>query len=152
MYKVLQVQSRIQASALRGLTGKLGVNTEGNYCLQFARKVIEDALLLGDRGFYKMIKCTSALPSAKEAEALIRANMPHTVVDSPQVGDLVFWAHLPPQWGHVGVVVDLNGNGILEVAQNTTRTRNVVNQYKGALRTIALSDMPKPTTIARIRP
>lgn len=143
-------QQAIQAAAVLGLEGKLGASTAPNYCLQFARLVIERALKLKPRGFYTMVEDADADPCAAEVEDLIRVRHKDWIVKEPQVGDLVFWHDSPPAWGHVGVVVDLNNNGVLEVAQNTTRTTQVIKQYKGALRVIALQDHPRPTTVVRL--
>jgi hypothetical protein len=148
------IQTKINDSAKLAMNGKLGCDTRPLYCLNCARKIIEHAYGLGERGFYKLITGEGSNPTALQIERGFRKDHPSWVVDitksNIQVGDLLFWNYLPPIWGHVGVVVDFNANGVLEVAQNTTNTYHVVNQYQGALRTIALKDLKRPTTVVRL--
>lgn len=142
------ISSRIQEAAWAGLEQRIsGIPLEFNYCLKFARRVVETALGLPDRGFYRLVQGVDANPSAKELEALLRAQKPSWVVSSPNAGDLVFWNDAPPQWGHVGVVV--SHRNAWWVAQNTTITAKGID-YGGALQLVKLSDMAKPTTIIRI--
>ena len=140
-------QKQIQASAIKGLEGRLGADTRPNFCLNFARKVAEDFLGLPSGGFYRLIGGADANPAAREAEAQIRRSHPDWLVSTAQVGDLVWWKDSRPQWGHVGVVIEFLGQ--LCVAQNTTRATGVIRQYVGALRIIPLMAMPQPSSITR---
>lgn len=145
---VKPINQRIEQAAWAGLEQKItNIPTDWNFCMKFARRVVETALGLPDRGFYRLIHGVDANPSAKELEALIRAQKPSWVVSSPQAGDLVFWNYLPLEWGHVGVLVTYRN--ALWVAQNTTITKLGID-YGGALQLVKLSEMQKPTTYIRI--
>lgn len=144
---------RIAACALDALKNpaKYGVRLEPTYCLNFTRIVIERALGFAPRGFYKFVQGEDSNPTARELEVLFRKQFPRWIIPfaRARVGDMVFWKDLPPEFGHVGIIV--KRGEALWVAQNTTQTTGGVH-YKGALRVIELGKMPKPSSIIRIRP
>jgi hypothetical protein len=145
---VLPLPKKITKAALDALRGKVsGITKDWNFCLQFARRVIETALGLPDRGFYSLVTGVDSNPSAKELESLLRQQRPNWVVQTAQEGDLVFWNNLPPQWGHIGVVILFEGK--LWVAQNTTVTKLGID-FGGALQLIPLEQHQTPTSIIRI--
>jgi hypothetical protein len=142
------IASRIVKAAWAGLEQRIdGIPTAPMYCLKFARRVVETALGLGDRGFYRLVQGVDANPSAKELERLLRQQKLSWLQRNAQAGDLVFWENEPPAYGHVGVVVSWRGT--LWVAQNTT-IANVGVDYPGALRLVRLTDHNPPSSIVRI--
>lgn len=146
--KETPLSKRIATSAMDALKGKVsGITRDYNYCLQFARRVVETAMGLKNRGFYDLVVGVDSNPAAKELEALIRKQRPNWVVSVPQEGDLVWWNNLPPDWGHVGVVVSHKGE--LWVAQNTTVERRGID-FGGAFQLVKYKDHATPTTITRI--
>ncbi len=149
VFKPVPLGERIEQAAWAALDGKVsGITRAYNFCLQFARRVVEEAMGLNNRGFYRLVQGVDSNPSAKELEALLRQQKPSWVVSgSVKAGDLVFWRDLPPQWGHVGVIVR-NKSGFC-VAQNTT-IENRGQDYGGAFQLVPLNQMAKPTTIIRI--
>jgi hypothetical protein len=142
------ISSRIEKAAWAGLERRIeGIPLEPMYCLKFARRVVETALGLGDRGFYRLVQGVDANPSAKELEALLRQQKPSWLQRTAQAGDLVFWQNEPPAYGHVGVAVSWRGT--IWIAQNTTIATLGVD-YPGALRLVRLRDHNPPSTIIRI--
>lgn len=141
----------IAASAMLGLQQKIaGIPLAGMFCLKFARLCIENALNLAPGGFYRLVIGVDGNPSARELEHLLRTQKPAWVVPNIsglQTGDTVWWNFLPPQWGHVGIVVLYKG--AWWVAQNTVQTHGGID-YPGALRLVPLADMPMPSSIIRI--
>ena len=144
---------RIAACAMDALKNpaKYGVRLEAGYCLNFTRIVIEKALGFAPRGFYTFVQGEDSNPTARELEVLFRKQFPRWVIplSKARVGDMVFWKNLPPEFGHVGVIVK-HGVG-LWVAANTTQTTGGI-RYKGALRVIELIKMPLPSSVIRVRP
>jgi hypothetical protein len=146
--KVVPLATRIVAAAFAGLEQKISnIPLEPMYCLKFARRVVETALGLSDGGFYRLVTGVDSTPSAVELEHLLRKQKPSWVVTYAQAGDLVFWDRLPPEFGHVGIVVPYRG--AFWVAQNTVIQHKGID-YPGALRLVKLSDMLKPSSIIRI--
>jgi hypothetical protein len=146
--KEIPLSKRIAKSAFDALNGRVsGITREYNYCLQFARRVVEVAMGLKNRGFYDLVVGEDSNPAAKELESLLRKQRPAWVASSAQEGDLVWWNNLPPNWGHVGVVVTYNKE--LWVAQNTTVERRGID-FGGAFQLVKFSDHATPTTIIRI--
>ena len=146
--KVKPISERIVSAAWAGLEQRIpGIPLEPMYCLKFVRRVVETALGLSDRGFYKLVTGVDANPSAKELEQLLRTQKPSWIVQKAQLGDLVFWENEPPAYGHVGVIVQWRKQ--MYVAQNTTITHIGMN-YPGALRAVPLSLMNRPSSIIRI--
>lgn len=143
--------SAIAASAMLGLQQKIpGIPLEGMFCLKFARLCIENALNLAQGGFYRLVTGVDGNPSARELEHLLRTQKPSWMVSSVkeiQLGDTVWWKDLPPQWGHVGIVVLYRAKWY--VAQNTIERFKGID-YPGALRLIPLEQMPAPSSIIRI--
>jgi hypothetical protein len=125
-----------------------GVPLESFYCLMFARRVVEHAMGLRERGFYDLVLGVDSNPTANELELLLkkqRAGWVKPVTDI-QAGDLLWWYDQPKGWGHVGIAVVRSG--ALWVAQNTMTKGGV--RFGGALALVKLTAMGIPSTVIRI--
>lgn len=140
----------IAAAAMLGLAQKIGgIPTAPMFCLKFTRLCIEHALNLTPGGMYRLVLGVDGNPTARELEKLLRAQKPAWLVPSVahvQNGDTVWWRDLPPEFGHVGIVVWFKG--AWWVAQNTVESFKGID-FPGALRLVKLSDMPTPSSIIR---
>lgn len=119
-----QTNDRIVASLKRAIAGKLpGIPTRPNYCLQFARVVIEDALKLPSHDLYRrhLVDGTTRRgnypkrlaearldPWASDIERSMKLQGLTVLALARRGGDLVFNHLASEPIGHVGILLDRN--------------------------------------------
>jgi hypothetical protein len=154
MPAVADKSQAIALAAMAALEGRLPVERRPNFCLRFARQVVEHALGLPPQGFYRLIE-EGFTPEgrgrayASDVEAAVRKLGWAVSPAQLRPGDLLFSGRASPRdprgvyYGHVGVYV---GNG--QVAENTAARRG--RRYGGALALTPLSAWDPITTAARL--